>query len=452
VTTTDRPGAGTAEHGSHGTGDGAHDSRGHAAHGGNIFDPQLLDRCISCGFCLPACPTYALTKDEGSSPRGRITLMRALETGKLDPDDDRLQEESSFCLGCRACEPVCPAGVQYGHLLETWRDHQWRGRHRPLLARLLMTVVDRKALVRLIGVVRRPARTRESPRLLARVRTASSASRNGTAFGTPLTLMLGCFERGLYPGVSKAVRTLLPEIAVPENQGCCGALHAHNGDSAEGIALARKLGEQLPGVIVTTAGGCAAHLATVLGRDRVHELSEHLVKAGYEPIGELTVDDGHGGRRRARVAIQDSCHLRNGLGVSAEPRALLGAVADFVPVAGDGSCCGSAGSYSLLRPGDARRVLAPKLDAVEAAGVDYLVAVNPGCLRQWHGGLARRRSRIRAVHLADLLVAAAGGRPLPTGLPIEARLPQVRLPSGQRVRRVLRRGRDGAPTTSGFSA
>jgi glycolate dehydrogenase iron-sulfur subunit len=433
VTTTDRPGAGTTEHGSHGTGDDAHDSRGHAGHGGNIFDPQLLDRCISCGFCLPACPTYALTKDEGSSPRGRITLMRALETGKLDPDDDRLQEESSFCLGCRACEPVCPAGVQYGHLLETWRDHQWRGRHRPPLARALMMVVDRKALVRMIGLVRRPARTRAT----------------GAA---PVSLMLGCFERGLFPGVSRAVRRLLPEIAVPANQGCCGALHAHNGDSAGGIALAEKLGEELPGVIVTTAGGCAAHLATVLGRDRVHELSEHLVKAGHQPIGELTVDDGAGGRRRARVAIQDSCHLRNGLGVSAEPRALLGAVADFVPVTGDGSCCGSAGTYSLLRPKDARRVLDPKLDAVEAAGVDYVVAVNPGCLRQWQTGLARRRSRIRAVHLADLLVAAAGGRPLPTGLPVAARLPQVRLPSGQRVRGVLRRRRDGAPTTSGFSA
>jgi len=436
-----KPGAGTAAHGSHGTGD-----HGGLAHGGNIFDPQLLDRCISCGFCLPACPTYALTKDEGSSPRGRITLMRALETGKLDADDDRLQTESSFCLGCRACEPVCPAGVQYGHLLETWRDHQWRGIHRPPLARALMMVVDRKPLVRLIGAVRRPARTRESARSSERVGISNNDA-------TPLTLMLGCFERGLFPGVSKAVQKLLPQIAVPENQGCCGALHAHNGDSAGGVALAEKLGQELPGVIVTTAGGCAAHLATVLGRDRVHELSEHLVKAGYEPIGELTVDDGKGGRRRARVAIQDSCHLRNGLGVFAEPRALLGAVADFVPVTGDGSCCGSAGTYSLLRPKDARRVLDPKLDAVEAAGVDYVVAVNPGCLRQWQTGLARRKSRIRAVHLADLLVAAAGGRALPTGLPLAARLPQVQLPSGQRVRRVFRLRKDaGAETTSGWSA
>ena len=449
MTAVDGPGAGTAAHGSHGTADHAH-----GGHGGNIFDPQLLDRCISCGFCLPACPTYALTKDEGSSPRGRITLMRALETGKLDPDDDRLQKESSFCLGCRACEPVCPAGVQYGHLLETWRDHQWRGRHRPLLARALMLVVDRKPLVRLIGVVRRPARTREWPRSGERNSERERVSRNGAAPGTGrVSLMLGCFERGLFPGVSKAVQKLLPGISVPENQGCCGALHAHNGDSAGGVALAEKLGEELPGVIVTTAGGCAAHVATVLGRDRVHELSEHLVKTGREPVGEVTVDDGAGGRRRARVAIQDSCHLRNGLGVSAEPRALIGAVADFVPVTGDGSCCGSAGTYSLLRPADARRVLAPKLDAVEAAGVDYLVAVNPGCLRQWQTGLAGRKSRIRAVHLADLLVAAAGGRALPTGLPLAARLPTVRLPSGQRVRRVFRLRKDAAAgTTDGWSA
>ncbi len=447
MTTVDpsRPGAGTAEHGSHGTED-----RAPGGHGGNIFDPQLLDRCISCGFCLPACPTYAVSRDEGSSPRGRITLMRALETGRLDADDPRLREESSFCLGCRACEPVCPAGVQYGHLLETWRDHQWRGRHRPPLARALMMVVDRKPLLRMIGLVRRPARTRGPAAPAPRPTDPAGAERDGAA---PLTLMLGCFERGLYPGVSKAVKRLLPEISVPENQGCCGALHAHNGDSAGGVALAKRLGEELPGVIVTTAGGCAAHLATVLGRERVQELSEHLVKSGHEPIGEVTVPDGAGGRRRARVAIQDSCHLRNGLGVSAEPRALLGAVADFVPVAGDGSCCGSAGTYSLLRPGDARRILAPKLDAVEAAGVDYLVAVNPGCLRQWQGALARRRSRIRAVHLADLLVAAAGGRPLPTGLPVAARLPQVRLPSGMRVRRALRLRKDGnAQATGGWSA
>jgi glycolate oxidase iron-sulfur subunit len=388
--------------------------------GRGIFDPDLLDRCISCGFCLPACPTYAVSKDEASSPRGRITLMRALETGRLEDDDPRLREESSFCLGCRACEPVCPAGVQYGDLLEQWRDHQWRGRRRPPLAQVLMLVAERTALLRIAGLVRRHARTAAAPG-----RTS---------------LMLGCFERGLFPGVSRAVRTLLPGIAVPPRQGCCGALHAHNGESGKGRELARALGEQLPGTIVTTAGGCAAHLAGVLGRDRVHELSEHLARTGVAPVGEVTV-----GGRRARVAIQDSCHLRNGLRVSAEPRALISAVADLVPVAGEDSCCGAAGTYSLLRPRDSRRILAPKLDAYEAAGVDYVVTVNPGCQRQLHGGLRRRGSTVRAVHLAELLAAAAGGRPLPRG----RRWPVPRVRSGPR-RGLRRRGASGG--TAGWSA
>jgi glycolate oxidase iron-sulfur subunit len=369
-----------------------------------IFSPELLDRCISCGFCLPACPTYAVSADEGSSPRGRITLMRALESGRLDADDPRLREESSFCLGCRACEPVCPAGVQYGELLEAWRDHQWRGRHRPLLARLLMTAVSRTVQVRAMGLVRRHAR-----------------SRRGSA---DAYLMLGCFERALFPGVSRAAHRLLPELAAPSNQGCCGALHAHNGESARGREMARRLGEQLPGLIVTTAGGCVAHLAGVLGPERVRELSQHLVLSGTTPVGEVRIDG-----RRARVALQDSCHLRNGLGVHGEPRALIAAVADFVAVPGDNSCCGSAGTYSLLRPRDSRRILDPKLDAFEAAGVDYVVTVNPGCQRQLRNGLRRRRSAVRAVHLAELLAAASEGRPLRRGVrwtiprPTRRRLP-----------------------------
>ena len=225
-----------------------------------IFDPQLLDRCISCGFCLPACPTYALSADEGSSPRGRITLMRALETGRLDPDDARLREESSFCLGCRACEPVCPAGVQYGELLEEWRDHQWRGRRRPPVGQALMLAVSRPWMVRMLGSFRRHARGRPP--------------------GADGYLMLGCFERMLYPEVSRAARRLLPDLAAPPAQGCCGALHAHNGESRKGKEMARRLGEQLPGLIVTTAGGCVAHMAGVLGPERVRELSQHLVLTG----------------------------------------------------------------------------------------------------------------------------------------------------------------------------
>ena len=223
-----------------------------------VFTPELLDRCISCGFCLPACPTYALTGVETSSPRGRINLMRALETGVLTDDDPTVHEESSFCLGCRACEPVCPAGVQYGALLEEWRDHLWKGRRRPWKVRPLLWAVDSPRRVRAMGIVRR------------------HAGRGGEAPGA-VNLMLGCFERVLYPRVSRAARGLAAELAAPAGQGCCGALHAHNGEFGRGKELAEELGERLPGTIVTTSGGCCAHLANVLGPERVKEFSQWLL-------------------------------------------------------------------------------------------------------------------------------------------------------------------------------
>lgn len=369
----------------------------HGVHVRGIFTPELLDACIACGLCLPACPTYALTGNEQFSPRGRISLMRALEAGRLDADDPTLFAQSSACLGCRACESVCPAGVQYGQLLEEWRDHQWRGRHRPLLARLLRLLVRWPWALGVQGWVRRHART----------------PRNTTPLpGTPpegAQLMLGCVERGLFPAVSRSAQRLCPELSVPGGQGCCGALHSHNGAKLAGEQMARRLGERLPGTIVTTAGGCAAHLAHVLGPDRVRELSQYLVQTGRDTPGVLLVDG-----RRARVTLQDSCHLRNGMGVTAQPRALLSAVADFVELPDAGGCCGAAGSYSLLQPRRSRQILARKVAAIEALRVDIVVTLNPGCQRQLAAGLRRTRSTVQVMHIADVLAAAGTVATLPT--------------------------------------
>ncbi len=367
-----------------------------------VFTPELLDRCISCGFCLPACPTYSRTGVETSSPRGRINLMRALEGGELADDDPTVVEESSFCLGCRACEPVCPAGVQYGALLEEWRDHTWTPRRRGLKLRGLLFAVNRRWRVHAMGLVRRHAR-------------------GGAREGDGPWLMLGCFERVLFPQVSRAARALLPDLRVTARQGCCGALHAHNGELERGQELARELGEDLPGTIVTTSGGCAAHLASVLGTDRVRELSQHLEGGGEEPGGPgaalprrwpQAAEDGDDAEaaargaeagRRLRIGVQDSCHLRNGLGVHEQPRALVGRVGELVELPHASECCGAAGTYAILRPDDSRRVLDDKLDEIEAADLDLVVAVNPGCLRQLQQGLRRRGLRTRAVHLAELL-------------------------------------------------
>lgn len=349
-----------------------------------VFTAELLDRCISCGFCLPACPTYALTGVETSSPRGRINLMRALETGVLADDDPTVLEESSFCLGCRACEPVCPAGVQYGELLEQWRDHLWNGRQRPWKVKPLLWTVNSPRRVRAMGSARRHAgRNRDTP--------------------GPVNLMLGCFERVLYPRVSRDARRLASELSAPDAQGCCGALHAHNGELRRGEELARELGEALPGTIVTTSGGCGAHLAGVLGRERVKEFSEWWVQR------EPPVDSGAGGEpagNRPRIGLQDSCHLRHGLGVWREPRQLLARAGEYIELPSASDCCGAAGSYAIVRPTDSARVLERHLDEIADADLDLIAVVNAGCYRQLQQGVKRRGLRTRVIHIAELLADA----------------------------------------------
>ncbi|MEV6012977.1 (Fe-S)-binding protein [Streptomyces sp. NPDC051976] len=349
----------------------------------STFDPKALGTCISCGFCLPACPTYKLTGDEASSPRGRIALMRAIDDGTVDVFDAAAREQGSFCLGCRACEPVCPAGVPYGQLLEELRDAQWKGRRLPLRVRPLLLVAARTRLIRLLGRVRRHARF-----------TAPDTAPEGGD-----TLMLGCFERALFPGVSKAAASTLPGVQVPRDQGCCGALHAHNGDMARGEQLARELADR-PGRIVSTAGGCSAHLAVVAGRSRVVDYSEALLERGL-PSGPILVDG-----RPARIGLQDSCHLRNGMGVSAEPRELLEALGNYIEIPGAGDCCGAAGTYAVLRRRDSRRVLAEKMAALTELELDYLVVVNPGCQRQLITAVRRAHLYTRVVHLSELVAMA----------------------------------------------
>jgi len=344
---------------------------------------------------------------------------------------------------------VCPAGVQYGALLEEWRDSLWRGRRRSLKLRALLWAVDRRWRVRLMGVARRHAQRR----------SGGAGDRDGER----ASLMLGCFERAMYPGVSRAAQRLVPQLSAPAAQGCCGALHAHNGELERGRTLARELGEALPGTIVTTSGGCAAHLASVLGPERVKELSQWLAGRDAAPgdtepteergearaidgprdegerprpqgggdgaprepgetggAGTRTANEGDGaassegsdesagerGGRRPRIGLQDSCHLRNGLGVWREPRAVIERFGEYVELPSAAACCGAAGTYAILRPDDSARVLDRHLDEIAAADLDAIVVVNPGCYRQLEQGVKRRKLRTRVVHLAELAAEA----------------------------------------------
>lgn len=262
-------------------------------------------------------------------------------------------------------------------------------------------------LIRAAGRMRRHARTTApTPTALPTSATATTPTVPTAAPVSPEQpgdmLMLGCFERVLFPAVSRAAVATLPGLTVPRDQGCCGALHAHNGDLARGEQLARRLADR-PGRIVSTAGGCAAHLTAVVGRAKVVDYSEALLERALLPAPILI--DG----RPARIGFQDSCHLRNGMGVTAEPRKVLAALGDYVEVPGAGECCGAAGTYAILRPAESRKVLAGKITALTALDLDFLVVVNPGCQRQLISAVRRARLRTRVVHLAELVALAQNG-------------------------------------------
>jgi glycolate oxidase iron-sulfur subunit len=268
--------------------------------------------------------------------------------------------------------------VEYGVLIEEWRDITWRGRKRPLIIKALFQMVKAPWRVNLMSALAPIARNRKG--------------------ATQVHLALGCFERRLFPKVSKVVAKLAPEISIDRSQGCCGALHAHNGDLEGGKELAKKLGEKLPGTILSTAGGCAAHLSAVLGKERVQEFSQWWEKS-LTPI----LKNG----KQIRIGLQDSCHLRNGMGVFKEPRKILQQLGEYVEVPNAQGCCGAAGSYSLLRSRDSKRVIAPKVAAIKALELDYLVSVNPGCTRQLKTALRKARVKTKVVHIAELIALAS---------------------------------------------
>jgi glycolate oxidase iron-sulfur subunit len=395
-----------------------------AAPGRGLFPDDLLRTCISCGFCLSACPTYQDTRNESSSPRGRINLMRALEAGTLG--EDEVREEFSFCLGCRACEPVCPAGVRYGALLEHARDAVGPARD-PKLRGLLIAVGTQRR-TRLAGRVMRlgqllglhriaPSKALRATGRAAPLVASPAALRVrhqvGPEDGEPAALFLGCVGHLMFSGAAHAACGTLAEagycVTTPGEQGCCGALHAHNGDldGARGLAdWTVRTFAGTKGPIVTTAGGCGAFMADygmLLGTPEAEDFGSR-VRDYSTLLAGRDLEAAHGAP--IRVAYQDSCHLRNGQKVVDEPRALLSSLpgVELVDLPSAGRCCGAAGTYALMRPDDSLRFLDVKLDEIKGAGVDVIVSGNPGCLLQFRQGVQRAGlSGVRVLHTAELV-------------------------------------------------
>ena len=413
----------------------------------DIPSDRILQTCVHCGLCLPHCPTYRELYVEPSSPRGRIHLIRQVADGRIGVDSAVFREQMYQCLDCRACEAVCPSGVQYGQLVEAARAQIERTTERKWSQRLLRRVVfgglfaSMPRFRRFAAVLRLYQRTglqrlaratgllrffglAERERMLPPidrqflVPTGQTWAPAGTA-QRRVALFAGCIMSTAYAEIDRATARVLAangcEVVAPPGQGCCGALHVHAGLLDDGRALMRRNVEAFEGLdvdaIIVNAAGCGAALkeyghlladdatyaeraAAVAGK--VKDVTEYLASIGLTPpAGPLDL----------RVTYQEPCHLVHAQGVKAQPRQLLHSIpgVQLVEMAEADLCCGSAGIYNLTNPGLSGDLRRRKVANVLAAEPGVVVSANPGCMLQLQAGLAEAGSSVRVRHIVELL-------------------------------------------------
>lgn len=390
---------------------------------------DLTTQCIRCGFCLESCPTFKVTGDETESPRGRIYLVRSAVEGKLDWKDD-VAPHLDACLGCRNCETACPSGVEYGSIFEQARARIEQELPRPA-KRAFLTGLTRPGLLRVQLVLGKLWPGSRVPAFFAKLLGAASVEAElpvaqvGPVY-PPLQeaslppvrgevyMLRGCVMRVLYDPVNEATRRLLRRVGYVVREvddGCCGALHAHNGCLTEAQDMAKKLAAQFPGdlPIVVNSAGCGSTMKEynhLIGDEsfaaRAVDISEFLVREGL--IDALRGAPGID----ATLTYHDACHLAHGQRVTQPPRDLLAAIprAKVVPLGESDLCCGSAGIYNILQPEMARTLLNRKWKNVELTQATLVATGNPGC-HAWIAQAARENGRrVEVLHTVEVLERA----------------------------------------------
>jgi glycolate dehydrogenase iron-sulfur subunit len=404
-------------------------------------------RCVHCGLCLNHCPTYRLWGREADSPRGRIRQMMLVDEGKLSVGDTFVTHMDR-CLDCRACETVCPSGVEYGKLIEHARGQIQQEYRRPFFSRLTRDFFYRKVLPfpRRIAAAGRAARIyrrsgiqriarasgmlklfglADREKLMPAIDGEFFFSRLGKTFpatGTKrarVAFFAGCVAQVSFTELNDATIRVLQangcEVVVPATQLCCGALCVHAGvrDVAADLArtnIAAFLAEPFDAIVTNAAGcgstlkeydqlfpaGTAEHARAIQFRAKMRDVTEFLAELGLvAPLKNVPL----------RVTYQDSCHLLHGQKISAAPRALIRAVpgVELVEMALGDQCCGSAGVYNVTETRAALEILASKMEYVRATKAQAIVTANPGCILQLRAGTQIHGTGQEVLHVVELL-------------------------------------------------
>ncbi len=416
------------------------------------LDRKLIDECVHCGFCLPACPTYQSSGREMDSPRGRIYLMKAHAEGRQPLSSALLHIDQ--CLGCLGCVTACPSGVRYDRLIEQARVEVASERRSPgerWLRDVLMAVLPHRRrlralsavlwLVRAVGVIgllRRlriwsrlpsglrnleelapPLEAADLGRRLPRVVPAAGAVRHRVA------LLQGCVQSVFFSRVNQATARVLSAegcdvLTLPE-LGCCGSLPLHIGRESQARRLAQRAIERLESerfdALLVNSAGCGSamkHWSRLFDADPGWRARAEVLQAKVKDVSEWLAELSPVAERhplRLSVAYHDACHLAHGQGVVEQPRALLRQIPGLrvVEIPEGDQCCGSAGVYNLLEPEAAGRIGQRKARNVASLQVDLLAAANPGCTLQIQRHLRELGTEQPARHPIELLDASIRG-------------------------------------------
>ncbi|MGH7736959.1 MAG: (Fe-S)-binding protein [Candidatus Tyrphobacter sp.] len=413
--------------------------------GADVPDAAIYDTCIRCGLCLQSCPTYLETSVETSSPRGRISLIRAVGEGTLDLLSPGFVAQMSECLDCRGCEAVCPSGVLYGRLIEPARAQIRRAqREREGLLRRVGRYVTLRLLFKHLGLMRalaallRFAQATHADSIASLFGLGSQAALAPRLVGTPFVptgqrfatpdaqgvafLHTGCIMHVAFAATHEATIRMLRRgrlsVVVPRAQGCCGAIAVHAGEAELGREMARKNIEAFErsgaDVYVVNAAGCGSMLKEYPQlfeeADPWHDRAKRFSSRVRDVLEVLDAVDLPTPQRfrNAVVAYQDACHLANAQRVSAAPRRLLATIPglQLVEMKESTICCGSAGIYNLTQPEMAQRLGARKAAAIVETGAEIVATANPGCALQIAAALRAAHCAAPVVHVVDLLDGA----------------------------------------------